>query len=205
MYIREIFFERSDSMNIQQLDTERILISLSQNDMAHCCISFDDLSMSDEHSSRVLKQLMIKAAASTGASFSGKQVIIEAMKYDSGCLLLITLKDKAHKRKVYRVSRARDIISFSFGNAEDFLRCMAALYRLGEKRIRSSAFLCENKYYLVINSYIAIKNNVVRTAMEFAVCKADGRVFAAHLAEHGRMLASGNAIAQIGAPLTERR
>ncbi len=185
-------------MNIQQLDKKRILISLCSQDMEQCGITFESLSLSDPHSENILRRLLIKAALSTGVSLKDKHITIEALKHDLGCMLLLTLSDKKRHGRIFKVNRARDVLTFSFGNVESFLRCAVALNRLNEKMTASSAFCCGGKYYLVISSPLAIKSRVVNTAMEFALRKIGGKAFAAHLNEHGSALSVGHAVETIG-------
>lgn len=185
-------------MNIQQLDQKRILISLCEQDLERCGVTFENLSLSEPHSGKVLRLLLVRAALSTGTSLINKHVTIEAMKHDRGCLLLLTLSEKRKRGRIFKVNRLRDVLTFVFCDVESFLRCVSALNKLGEKRTVSSAFLCSGKYYLVLSSPSAIKSRVVNTAMEFSSRNIEGRAFASHLCEHGSILSAGHAIEVIG-------
>ena len=89
-------------MNIEQIDDSRVLITLCDEDMKSYSVSFDTMSLSDEHTKKVLKQLMYYASDKTGISFEKKHILIEALKYEHGCILLFTVSEKG-KRKIYKI------------------------------------------------------------------------------------------------------
>ena len=188
-------------MNIKQIDADRILISLCDEDLKSYCITFESLDTDDRHSELVLEELLLKASEYTGTSFRNKRVLIEAMKYDHGCILLLTLREKAGKRRSYRLSRTTQTVTFAFDRAESFLCCIEALYHIKNRRIVSSAFVCGNRYYLVISSPAAIKSSLLNTASEFSCEKKKGLAFISFLREHGEALSVGRAVEIIGKEL----
>ena len=72
-------------MNIEKIDTSRILISLCAGDMERYAVTFESLNFSETHSKRVLKEIMAYAAEKTGVDFDNKRIVIEALKYEKGC------------------------------------------------------------------------------------------------------------------------
>ena len=77
-------------MNIEQIDESRVLITLCDEDMESYSVSFESLSLSDNHTRRVLKKLMYYASDRTGIKKKKKHILIEALKYEHGCLLLFS-------------------------------------------------------------------------------------------------------------------
>ncbi len=189
-------------MNIEQIDNTRILISLCDKDLEHYRVTFENLSLSESHSRTVLKELMYHASVKTGMDLKDKKVLIEALKYEHGCLLLLTVSERCRKRKVYRVKYYHDSSVFSFANAENFLSCINALYHMPFEPYSSSAFLYEQMYYLVLRTPSPLKANYIHTIREFCTPSRHGTLFAAFLQEHGTPLQLHHAIRTIGKNLS---
>ena len=190
-------------MNIEQLDGTRILISLCEKDLETLDITFEELGLSESHSRRVLKKLLLSASDKTGVEMSGKKIMIEAIQYEHGFILLITLRDK-EKRKKYRIKRCRNSYVFLFDSAENMLRCMNALYRMKDRCFLSSVFFCGGRYYLVINSSGSLHGRYIATISEFCSSRRGGSLFASLLLEHGTVLASKNAVEKIGSAINKK-
>ena len=185
-------------MNIEQIDTKRILISLSDKDMENYSLTFETLSLAEINSRKVLKELLNSASIKTGMSFTDKRVIIEALKYEHGCILLLTVLKKKDKRKIYRIKSCIDPYIFVFDSAESFLACIKALYSISGGRIISSAYTINEKYYLVIGCTSILRNKYINTVYEFSEEKKHGGMFAAVLKEHATIIPERNAVEEIG-------
>ena len=98
-------------MNIEKIDTSRIIISLCAGDMEKYDITFESLNFSETHSKTVLKEIMACASEKTGVNFNNKRIMIEALKYEKGCLLLVTL---SARKKIYRVKYYDNSYIFTF-------------------------------------------------------------------------------------------
>ena len=187
-------------MNIEQIDTSRIIISLADKDMEQFSVTFETLSLDELHSREVLKELLNYASIKTGVSFNDKKILIEAMQYEHGCILLITFNDNK-KRKIYRIKRCIDSYIFTFGSVEDFLSCIKAVYNIKDNKFLSSAFVYNGFYYLSIQSASALKNKYLRTISEFCLQTNRGNICLASLREHAKLLSDKNAIETIGKSL----
>lgn len=185
-------------MNIEQIDTSRIIISLADKDMEKFSVTFETLSLDELHSREVLKELLYYASVKTGISFKNKKILIEAMQYEHGCILLITISDKNKKRKIYRIKSYTDSYIFTFGSAEDFLSCIQAVYNIKDNKFYSSAFTDSGLYYLVIQSPSALKSKYLKTISEFSTQTKRGEICLAALREHATLLCDKNATETIG-------
>ena len=125
-------------MKIEQIDRTRILISLGEADLKNYSVTFESLSLSEEHSRQVLRELLHTASSRTGISFHNKRIVIEALKYEHGCLLLLTLSSRSGKKKRYRLRFHHSLYLFRFECAEHLLSCIAALYPLPRQNVSSS-------------------------------------------------------------------
>ena len=123
-------------MTIEQIDNERILIALCDEDMKSFSLEFESMTLSDSHVKEMIQRLLKFASKETGISVKNKKMLIEAIPYINGCLFLITLTQKAHKRKIYKIKNARPII-IGFIDAEDMLRCISVVYKAKIQYIHS--------------------------------------------------------------------
>lgn len=187
-------------MNIEQLDPARILISLCNQDLEQYDVTFDTLDWKERHSRNVIRELLHYAADVTGINLNQKKLMIEALRYDNGCLLLVTIRESPH-RKRYRIRRYHQANAFWFSDLDHFLSCIKALYRFPAIRYPSSAFSDKKGYYLIIHSTEGIQSGYLHTVMEFCSGKVNGKWLPAVLSEHGTVLARKNAIQRIGKEL----
>lgn len=182
-------------MNIEQIDTARILISLGEKDMKKYAVTFESLNFSEAHSKTVLKDIMSCASAKTGIDFKNKKVLIEALKYEHGCLLLITL---SKRQKTYRVKYYDNSYIFVFDSVENFLSCIKAVYDLKGDKFLSSAYLYAQRYYLVIKSSVRLKEKYINVMSEFCSISKRGNLLNHFLEEHAKVLKLNNAVQSIG-------
>ena len=185
-------------MTVERIDTERILILLCEQDFEKYEITFEGLNFFETHSKAVLTDIIKSASKSAGIDFRDKKIFIEALQYDKGCMLLLTL---SKKRKIYRVRYYSKTYIFQFNSAESFLSCIKAAYRLNGDKFISSAFLYDNRYYLVINTLSGLGENYINTFGEFCTGTKRGEVYSAFLREHGKPLKLHNAVQSIGSIL----
>ena len=85
-------------MTIEQIDSNRILIALCDDDMKSFSLEFESMTLSDPHVKEMIQRLLKFASNETGISVKNKKMLIEAIPYINGCLFLITLSQKTHKR-----------------------------------------------------------------------------------------------------------
>lgn len=184
-------------MNIEQIGSDGVIISLCDKDMEKFDVTFESLDYSEEHSRNVLKELMQFASVKTGINFHNKKILIEAMKYDHGCLILFTVSEKNKKRKIYKIIGRSEEYTFIFENTESFLACIKMLYQIFGKNIKSSAYIMNNNYYIILHSVILDKNKLGLIS-EFSCDYQRGKLLPALLYEHGEKIAYKNAIEMIG-------
>lgn len=185
-------------MNIEQIDMTRIIISLADKDLERFSVTFESLSLDELHSREVLKELLYYASIKTGISFKNKKILIEAMQYEHGCLLLLTVNDKKKKRKIYRIKSYTDSYIFTFASAENFLACIKAIYNVKGSKFSSSAFVYKDLYFLVVQPTAVLKSKYINTISEFSVKVNRGDICLATLKEHGNIICEKNAIESIG-------
>ncbi len=185
-------------MNIEQIDASKILISLCDKEMKDYNVSYETLGLRDLHARKVIHDLLSRAEHKTGMELHGKRLVIEAMKYDHGCLLLVTV-EHTETRKVYRIKSRSSSYAFRFHNAEDLLSCIEQLYRYSGST-RSTLLADDNCYYLLLPRLMS-DDRILRIISEYTNYAAKGILTALSLKEHTKTLSSPNAISEIGKQL----
>lgn len=182
-------------MNIEQIDTSKILISLCDKEMKEYNVSYEALGLRDLHARRVIHDLLSRAEHKTGMELHGKRLVIEAMKYDHGCLLLVTVEHSV-PRRVYRIKSRSSSYAFRFHNVEELLSCIEQLYRYNSG-IKSTLLADDNYYYLVMPRLMS-DDRILRIISEYTNYAVKGIFAALSLKEHTNTLSSPHAISEIG-------
>ena len=183
-------------MTIEQLDESKVLISLCNEDMRDYKLKFSEMSFCSEHSKRILMRLLRLACLKAGVNFEHKTWLLEALPHSSGCLLLVTMLEKKH-RKTYKVKRLTEQGCFVFDNAENLLSA-AEILRVKDVFLRSnSLWLLKGKYYLVFDYSVvsALVNNIFQ---EYSKYFRYSQVAISRIKEIGKPLCTGNALGEIG-------
>ena len=164
-------------MKIEQLDEKRILISLCDEEMQLYSVSFEELEPGETNSEVLLRELLLQAAEQTGIIIKNKHIMIEAMKFERGCLLLVTVSEKTGKRS-FRVGHSTGYSRvLVFENAEALLGCICALSSMKDFRCSSALLGYKSRYYLVLRSSYPFEQGVINTAHEFDAAVREGRSY----------------------------
>lgn len=187
-------------MTIQQLTDNKVMVSLCDEDMKGFDLSFDTMGICDRHSHKILFRLMNIACTKSGIDTKGKSVMLEAVPYIGGCILLISVSQKPHKRKKYRIQRIMEYPCYRFDSAEVMLSAIEKLYNCESLFYNNSVYVQNDVYYLVFD-YPVVSDKALQILSEYAnKCKGT-KAFIARLHESAKKLSSGNAIVHIGAAL----
>ena len=68
-------------MTIEQIDSNRILIALCDDDMKSFSLEFESMTLSDPHVKEMIQRLLKFASNETGISVKNKKMLIEAIPY----------------------------------------------------------------------------------------------------------------------------
>lgn len=184
-------------MTIEQIDSERMLIALCNEDMKSFSLEFESMTLSDPHVREIFQSLLNYASAETGISVKNKRMLIEAIPYKSGCLLLITLSQKKRERKIYRIKGIHPLI-FSFEEVEDLLRCVCELYKINTRKAYSDVYKFGEKYIMSIRPHSQIPRHFSAMLSEYGKRISGGSLTLSKIREYGKLIAKDNAIESIG-------
>ncbi len=182
-------------MDIEQLSKERLLITLSSEDMADFKVSFDSLSMENLQERKVLLRLLQLAERKSGVSYKDKTVLVEALPFVGGCALLVTLSSKEKERKTYRVKRYEKFPAVKFLNAENMLSAAESLK--GKMIHRNSLWLSNGEYYLIMD-YPVISREITMLLSQYGRILNLTSVALSRIKERGKALCKDDAMRLIG-------
>lgn len=186
-------------MNIELLDEKRVLIDLCVEDMQMLSLEYKALSMQSPNNRKIIKNLVQIAKIKTGFhTDEGSVVFVEAMPYDGGCFILITLKENELKGKRFRVLKKPYKKIFCFDSCENMLCAIEKLYLNNLKNYKSILIFYKDSYYLLISSKNNVKSAVNIVVSEFSNHSSSNIIYITHIIEHGKVLSENNAIETIG-------
>ena len=190
-------------MTIEQIDSNRILIALCDDDMKSFSLEFESMTLSDPHVKEMIQRLLKFASNETGISVKNKKMLIEAIPYINGCLFLITLSQKTHKRKIYKIKNPRPTI-IEFIEIEDMLRCISIVYKKKIQYIHSDLYKYGSRYFLIIKPVRGISHRLEAFLYEYGEKISGGNLTVSKLREYGKIIAKDTAIEKIGKALVKK-
>ena len=189
-------------MTIEKLDKSRVLISLCQKDMDTYAISIDKLNLKDIKSKQTLKDLLKLALDKAGISAENKAVLVEAMPYKEGMLILITVDFAKNIRKTYKVKKPMMQPVCRFLSAEGLLSCAERLKAEGTTLLSNSLWQYKNQLY-VIFEYAGTSPKAKAVLSEYALCQSLSLGSVARIKEAGKEILPSNALEKIAKALMD--
>lgn len=187
-------------MYIEQLDKTRLLITLEYEDLCTFELEPYSISLENNETKSLLKQLLTLAAIKAGVPIKDKTLSVEAMPYDSGCFLLVTIKPK-RPRKIYKIKKEASNLLFGFENASCMLEALKQLYSAGFTKCECTLYNDKGTYYLLFRSVARIPTNIRFILSEFGTAVPCGKLTKSRLDEFCEVLCRGNAVESIGCKL----
>lgn len=184
-------------MIIEQIDSSKVLISLCNTDMEDYQLEFSTMDLENPHSKKILMRLLGIVCNKTGLSTKNKQLLLETLPLESGCLILVTFMDNKPKITKYRIKNQHNSLCFIFENSDNFINAVTLLYNENIYFRSSKAYLFGKKYYLIFDR-CPVPHKAKRILSEFGKRKPCNRIFLSALYEGGKTLCKSNAIDVIG-------
>ncbi len=169
-------------MNIEQLDTSRIFVSLCDSELQEHSLSFESLDMRTPEGKEFFRTLLCSAEKKTGVKLIGRKIRIEALKYTAGCMLLITVRQRSNGRR-YRIKSRSGFYTFRFDSADDLISCLECT------RLPSYILTEENGIYRIIIPHAMPGRNYMRILSEFSAEYRRSDIYAFSVLEHTRIIA----------------
>ena len=166
-------------MTIEMLDQGTILVSLGAEDLRLYSLRFDGALTAAVQDG--LKDLLYRVGAVCGFDVGGKCYLVEALPAGGGCLLIITVRARKHRKK-YRVKRARTREVCAFFDADAMLDYL----RAAKSRGGCAVYRYAGRYYLLPAP--SAPDSVMDGLGEYGELYPIGAVLYARIREHGRLL-----------------
>ena len=161
-------------MYIEQLDKSRLLINIEHEDLSIFELEPDKISMSNNETRNLFKQILALAAVKTGISLRDNTSSVDIMPYNNGCFILATFKAK-QKRKIYKIKKTSSYILTKFKNAADMLDAVKMLYNNGFIEYGCNMYSGSIGYFLLLSSKAALPKIMRIMLSEYGtICPCDG-------------------------------
>lgn len=185
-------------MTVEQIDSTRLIIALCDEDMKNFSLNYDTLCLKDPHSNKILKQLLLLAEIKTGIDIHNKKIMVEAMNFENGCILLVTfsLKENLTYRR-YKIKTVPHIFIAEFKNVETLFLCIEKLCDKDLYIPPSSLYAWNGKYELIFVSKISLRRKLRHLLTEFCDCFTDDIIFRDRICEHGTEICGTNAVQKL--------
>ncbi len=185
---------RRDILTIDRIKSNKILITLGNEDMRDFSLDYDTLSLYDNHCRKIIMRILQVACFKTDIEIKDKKMTVEALPTVNGCILLLTVEDRKSRR--YRLQNRKNCYCYEVGNSKNFLEVIRLLYRQNVCCNKNSAYEQNGTYYLVFD-YPAVPKRFKRILHEYGA-RCGSNVFAARLRENAKEICKTNAVAVIG-------
>ncbi len=185
-------------MNIELIDENKVLIDLCDDDMQRLCIEYATLQ--ERKNITVIKTLIEIAKIKTGLITNAHtKIIVDTMPYDGGCFILVTLKQPNFlSGKKFRIIKKSFERIFVFDSTDDMIRATEKLCRCHCRHYKSSLFLYQGNYCLLIEAVAGMEKSSVHLLGEYACQSYANSVKIAHIKEHATTVITQNAVETIG-------
>ena len=101
-------------MFIEPLDKTKFLVTLVRDDLKIFNIAPNEISLNNENTRTLLKQILSLAAVKSGITLKNKILSVELIPFDNGCFMLVSTKPD---RKIYKIKKNSSYILVSFDSA----------------------------------------------------------------------------------------
>ena len=180
-------------MKINSPAENRIIVDLTEQDMAKLDITYEEMDYSTIETRRVIWTLLDEAGKTLGKELDpSRRMIIEAIpKNEGGCVLNFTLLDSGK-----RIIPQKQLLKKQSENFICEFDSLDALYRAAESadiRRKNSLYEKDGKYRLLVCD----SGNSARHFSEFGRVISCDPLIRDHTNEHWNLLAEGNAIEKL--------
>lgn len=177
-------------MNIDTLNANKMVICLTDEEVSSIFGGYDKIDYSNPNSKMRLHSFLNSIILSENFSLDSKSLLVEIRQEVYGCSITLT-KSNDQKRKRHRLKiKGRLAI---FNNADEMMEGIVALYKSSIGLRKSTLYLIDNQYRLVI--YAAIADEQIS---EYLQNITKDKTAVSYTEEHGTPLCLGNAVNTLG-------
>lgn len=184
-------------MTIEQIDSSKLLITLCSCDMEDYRLEFGTMGFENPHSRKILNRLINIVCTKTGLSSKNKKLLLEALPYDNGCIILVTFMEKQTANKKYKIKKHGENACYIFLKIEDMIKAVTMIYSQKLYVPSAAVYSYKEKYYLIFHSS-PLSRMAKRILSEYGKRRRCERIFLSSLDEAGQKICGKNAISTLG-------
>lgn len=185
-------------MKIETPQENRIIVQLTQEDMAELDITYEEMDYGNIETRRVIWTILDRVRLAIGKDIdpSGR-MMIETIPTDDGCVIYFTvLGAKSIGTHTLRINKERTAFTYAFENINELTDCAAALRKGVSSLPKSSLFLLDGGYRLFLQFDLPPRR-CKNLLSEYGTLCGEGSLPLVFLQEHGKLLCEDNAIEQL--------
>ena len=177
-------------MNIDTLNANKMVISLTDEEVSSIFGGYDKIDYSSPHSKIRFNSFLNSIILSENFSLDSKSLMVEIRQEVYGCSITLTkIYDKIRKRHRLKI-RGRLAI---FNDSNEMIEGIISLYKSNIRIKKSSLYLLGNQYRLLI--YTATADELIS---EYLQNITKDKTAVSYTEEHGTSICLGNAVSMLG-------
>lgn len=185
-------------MKIELIDSNTIKVTLNDKDMYRLSINYSEMDYSEVATKRAIKSILNEIKSSFSFPANASKLFIEAFPNNNsvdGCILYISFIEKGahntkHELSTPLVIKIDDINTLS-------ILCKRIFHHYSHLILKSSLYLMDNHYMLVVHTYSKLDKKISTLAHEYAELYGKGKIAGSFIKEHSSPLITENAIETI--------
>lgn len=195
------------NLKIELLDDKTVKILLSKFDMTTFNLCYDEMDYKNPETKRVILKLIDEIKKEVKINLNTGKLFIEAFPYaDGGCILYVNVLDSTKIQ-----SQAQKKLKPGFDTPLIFmLEDVNSLGTLSNRLItryshiilKSSLYLWDNKYYLMLYTYFKMDSEIINLINEYGKLYGKGTIQSSIIKEHAKELITNDAIAMLDSCLS---
>lgn len=178
-------------MKIEAINDNCFYVLLTNEDMQHLGISFEELDYSDIETKRVIWTLLEEARLTLGRDIDPRErMLIEVSKVKNGCRIEFTLGSSAGTGRL-KIKKESPFLTAVFG---DFSALCSFFENNAQKEtdILTELYTYNDCFAAVLSPEPAQKKKIRLLLGEFTVFLTDDAVITSAVREHGRLIFQGS-------------
>lgn len=179
-------------MKISVIDENTIRFKMVASDLKRLSLTYDQLDYSNAATRKVIAHLLEVARLQVGFQLNSGQMLIEVFPdVNNGCIIYISTEEKTLARE----KQLSEPMVLQFDDCNSL--CSAADYlvkRLPKAFSKSALYHVGSGYHLVLTASPGAPNDLTDIVGECCTALATGTLATAYSREHGKLLASANAL-----------
>lgn len=187
-------------MKIELLDDKTVKVLLSDIDMKSLELSYEEMDYKNPQTKRVLLKLIDEIKKEVKINLNAGKLFIEAFPYaDGGCILYVNVLEIQRDNSQKKPRQGFDTpLIFMFEDIDSLAKLSGRLIaRYSHIILKSTLYLWERKYYLMLYTYFKMDNDLIQLIKEYGKFYGRGATRSAIVMEHAKELIKADAIGTI--------